>query len=85
MQINKFIFLVGVLSPLLLFSQAQITGVVIDSVKQPIEFANVVLLDNNNNIVVGTITDKKGEFLLNHIKGKPVVHYDLKEKSCPSY
>ncbi len=46
-------------------AQITITGKVVDVQNQPIEFANVVLLkDENNEIVAGTITDEKGNFVI---------------------
>ncbi len=47
-----------------------ITGRIFDeSTKKPIEYSNVVLLNKSDNkIVTGTVTDKKGEFILKGIK-----------------
>ena len=52
------------------FSQAHfINGKVVDSTGKPIEFANVVIKDQNGKIVEGTITDQKGIFRLKAKEG----------------
>ena len=52
------------------FSQAHfINGKVVDSAGNPIEFANVVIKDQNGKIVEGTITDQKGVFRLKAKEG----------------
>ena len=52
------------------FSQAHfINGKVVDSTGKPIEFANVVIKDQNGKIVEGTITDQKGVFRLKAKEG----------------
>ncbi len=58
-----FLFLLTLAS----FVNAQIivTGKVIDNTNEPIEFANVILLDKEySNIIIGTITDKNGTFAM---------------------
>lgn len=63
-SINKTGFLLIVLT-LTTFVNAQITviGKIVDNTNEPIVFANVVLLDKeNNNVIVGTITNKEGFF-----------------------
>ncbi len=58
--------------PIYSFSQKKITltGRVVDTNHKPIAFANVVLLDINNKIITGTVTDGKGEFSLKALKGE---------------
>ena len=68
MKINKLFFLLSILFPISLLSQVQLTGVVKNSIA-PIEFANVVVTDTQNNIVSGTITDSNGSFNLTINKG----------------
>ncbi len=51
------------------YSQYEVIGVVKDSTNNPIEFANVVLTNELNKIVVGTITSKDGQFKLSTRKG----------------
>lgn len=38
------------------------TGIVLNSEKQPIAFANVIVQNNEGTLITGTITDEKGEF-----------------------
>ncbi len=46
-------------------AQITVTGKVIDNTNEPIEFANVILLDKEySNIIIGTITDKNGTFAM---------------------
>ncbi len=45
-------------------AQVIVTGTVVDETNAAIEFANVVLLNSQNNVVAGTITDKKGYFTI---------------------
>jgi outer membrane receptor protein involved in Fe transport len=48
------------------FSQLKISGTIVDIDNQPIEFANVILLnENKTEIIIGTITDEKGIFIVN--------------------
>lgn len=51
------------------YSQIELKGIVKDSSNVAIEFANVVLTNQKNEIVKGTITDEKGEFSLSAKKG----------------
>ncbi|MCT4599479.1 MAG: outer membrane beta-barrel protein [Marinifilaceae bacterium] len=44
------------------FLQAQISGVVLDNQRKPIEFANVMLCNSTGNCIKGTTTDEKGNF-----------------------
>ena len=67
MKITKKIILFLCLLTFTSFVNAQITvtGKVADNTNEPIEFANVVLLNKeNNDIIIGTITDKNGKFQL---------------------
>lgn len=48
----------------LLNAQIKITGKVTDTQKSPTEYANVVLLSENNEIIIGTITDENGDFTI---------------------
>lgn len=57
------------LLPSYCFSQYEITGTVKDSSNIVIEFANVFLTNQNNEIVNGTITNIKGSFNLSVNKG----------------
>jgi len=46
-------------------AQIIVTGIVKDNTNEPIEFANVVLLDKkSNDIISGTISDEEGNFLI---------------------
>ena len=46
-------------------AQITVTGKVVDNTNNPIEFANVVLLNKENNeIIIGTITDENGKFTI---------------------
>ena len=51
-----------------------ISGIVVDSENNPVEFANVVVNDSNGNIVNGTSTDNSGKFQLRNL---PLNTYDL--------
>ncbi len=46
------------------YSQIEIRGTVLDSSNAVVEFANVVLTNQNNEIIKGTITDEKGKFTI---------------------
>lgn len=54
------------------FSQVNYKGKVINKNNQPIEFADVVLF-NNEQIIKGTVTNDKGEFLIDNVKGDYVL------------
>lgn len=51
------------------YAQIELKGVVKDSSNVAVEFANVVLTNQKNEIIKGTITDEKGEFSLLVKKG----------------
>jgi len=52
-------------------AQITVTGKVVDNTNAPIEFANVILLDKEQNeIIIGTITDEKGNFSISTDKKK---------------
>ena len=52
---------------------AQVTGRVIDfGTKQPVDFANVSVM-NGDNLVTGTVTDEKGNFAIEVKDGKYVL------------
>ncbi len=51
------------------YAQIELKGIVKDSSNVAVEFANVVLTNQKNEIVKGTITDEKGEFILSAKKG----------------
>ena len=51
------------------YSQIEIRGVVTDSSNVAIEFANVIITNQNNEIIKGTITDKRGGFELDIKRG----------------
>ncbi|WGH75230.1 outer membrane beta-barrel family protein [Tenacibaculum tangerinum] len=51
------------------YAQIELKGIVKDSSNVAIEFANVVLTNEKNEIVKGVITDEKGEFSLSAKKG----------------
>ncbi|WP_321331338.1 outer membrane beta-barrel protein [uncultured Bacteroides sp.] len=64
------------------FAQAlQLKGLIMSSGKQPVEFANVILRENDSVFVTGGITDDKGRFSMYNLK-KGV--YDL-QISCLGY
>ncbi|WP_271782545.1 outer membrane beta-barrel family protein [Aquimarina algiphila] len=52
------------------YSQTEIKGTVKDSLNGAVEFANVVLTNNNNEIITGDVTDKNGNFILYAREGK---------------
>jgi len=51
------------------YAQIELKGIVKDSSNVAVEFANVVLTNQKNEIVKGAITDEKGEFSLSAKKG----------------
>ncbi|MGY0408536.1 MAG: carboxypeptidase-like regulatory domain-containing protein, partial [Polaribacter sp.] len=55
------------------YAQITIKGIVKDTDKNTIEFANVFLMDQNNKLVTGTTTDKKGAFKLSVEKGNYIL------------
>jgi len=59
--------------PFFSFSQIIVKGKVKDSISY-IEFANVILMDVDNNFVSGSITNDEGSFTIKSNKGK----YNLK-------
>ncbi len=63
-KFSVFVFLL----PIFAFSQIEISGKVQDTL-QPIEFANVILTNANNDIVSGAITDVDGGFRITVSKG----------------
>jgi len=65
----KKLLLLSIILPLSLFSQNKINGVVKDSI-DVIEFANVILQDENNKFIAGVVTDEKGAYSFNSKKGK---------------
>lgn len=69
MRLPLFFFLF----PFIAISQVELSGIVRDSI-DVIEFANVVLMDSNNNNIDGTITDISGRFKMSVKKN----HYKLK-------
>ncbi len=56
-------------APFFAYSQIEIRGTVKDSLNTPIEFANVFLTNQSNDIVTGTITNQRGAFNLPVKKG----------------
>lgn len=50
--------------PLFTFSQKLLQGTVKDVQKEPIAFANVLVLDHQGTLITGTVTDEKGTFEL---------------------
>ena len=46
----------------------QLKGLIMSSSKQPVEFANVVLRNNDSVFVTGGITDDKGRFNMNNLR-----------------
>ena len=75
---NKFIFpfFAFIIFHLTSFAQevSTINGKVVDDKNHPIEFSNVILKDQNNKIVKGTITDTSGTFKLKAMKGAYVLN-----------
>ncbi|WP_018616633.1 TonB-dependent receptor [Segetibacter koreensis] len=61
------------------FSQIAIKGTVTDSIGKPIQQANVLLVKNvDSSLVKGTITDNKGQFLLEKVReGKYLLSYSF--------
>lgn len=66
MKIRKLFFIVLLSLPSCLNAQNLITGYVINDSNEPVEFANVFLTDNDGFVIVGTITNKGGQFQLEH-------------------
>ncbi len=64
----KLLYL-SLFAPFFAYSQIEIRGTVKDSLNTPIEFANVFLTNQSNDIVTGTITDQRGDFNLPVKKG----------------
>uniref|UniRef100_A0A7C4XEM1 TonB-dependent receptor n=1 Tax=candidate division WOR-3 bacterium TaxID=2052148 RepID=A0A7C4XEM1_UNCW3 len=60
-------------------STGRISGKVVESTTgQPIELANVILLDNNRKQITGTATDEKGNFLIPNLKdGKYIIEFSF--------
>ncbi len=64
-SMKKITLFILVLTISIVNAQITVTGTVTDNTNTPIEFANVVLLNKeNNDLVSGTITDEKGKFTI---------------------
>ena len=63
------LLILGVLSNMLVFSQEfSVSGFVVDSQNNPISFANIVLLSNEDSLAIkGTTSNDKGFFLIENI------------------
>lgn len=58
------IYLLLILSPLVSFSQIKITGQILDTDNNPIEFATITLLSLENEIVKGELSNETGNFIV---------------------
>lgn len=58
------LYLLFTLCPLILFSQIKITGQILDTNNNPIEFATVTLLSLENEIVKGELSNETGNFIV---------------------
>ncbi|MBN4070633.1 carboxypeptidase-like regulatory domain-containing protein, partial [Olleya sp. AH-315-F22] len=68
--INKFVFAIScvLLSASVFGQQFSITGKIYDQARQPIAYANIVLLKTQDStIVTGTTSDNFGKFIINEI------------------
>lgn len=65
-KLNKIVLLLYLLTlTSIVNAQITVTGKVVDNINEPIEFVNVVILNKeNNDIVIGEITDEKGNFTI---------------------
>ncbi|MBL4746158.1 MAG: TonB-dependent receptor [Flavobacteriaceae bacterium] len=67
---NKLITFLGLLLSLTATAQIQISGKVLDKESQnPLEFAEIILLNNKSAVVSGIVTDSNGVFKLNAKSG----------------
>jgi hypothetical protein len=64
----KQLMILGTLIPTILFSQYQITGIVKDNKKQPVEFAAVALSTDDNKPVQLIKTTNGGQFTFQKIE-----------------
>lgn len=70
--------LFSLISPILLFSQVEITGKLFNSNAEPITFANVILLSKENKFIEGTITEEDGAYVLKDIEpGSYIIKYQF--------
>ncbi len=67
---NYVTTLVLILISCSLYGQIKVKGIVINHSNKVVEFANVVLLDENNKIIEGTVTDEQGRFDLSVKQGE---------------
>ncbi|WP_458626367.1 outer membrane beta-barrel protein [Winogradskyella sp. PC D3.3] len=65
------IYLLLILFPLVSFSQIKITGQILDTNNNPIEFAKVTLLSLKNEIVKGELSNETGDFIVELNTGGP--------------
>lgn len=64
---KKVILLIELMYAVILQAQITVTGRVIDETNQPIPYANAVLLTfPDSSFVAGNVTDKQGEFVIQH-------------------
>lgn len=62
MKRARLILYLSLITPLLLFSQMKINGVVKDTLEKPVSFANVLLLSMEDDILNGTTTLENGRY-----------------------
>lgn len=75
------LFVVALICQILPAQTLKLRGAIVSSSHQPIEFANVVLRNNDSVFVTGSVTDERGKFSLGNLqKGK----YNL-QISCLGY
>lgn len=70
-----------ILLPAILTAQITVKGAIIDELENPIEMANIVLLDSSNKILKGVISDNNGKFSL-HYNQTGKFHLEV---SCVGY
>lgn len=58
---KNIIYLLTLLSSSILFSQNKIEGIIVDSLKNPIQYTNIGILNKS----IGTVSNEEGKFILN--------------------
>ena len=58
---KNVIYFLTLLSSSLLFSQNKIEGIIVDSLKNPIQYTNIGILNKS----IGTVSNEEGKFILN--------------------
>lgn len=69
MSKTYFINIILFLAPFMANAQMQVQGTVTDQTDEPVAYANVILIDTNEEIITGTITEDDGSFNLSAKQG----------------